>query len=289
VERSTGDDVFTQVAGAWLYAHRSWNTRAAYEADLAWFAAWCRERGTTPLDVTRGDLEEVRDDCEARGDAPATVRRRLAALTSFFAFAQDAGIAHANPAQEVQRPERSEGSRPAPAVLDDGGARALWSAAGELGAKHAALVGLLMFDGVRLGEVLAADAGDVSQPPPTLMLRRRGRSHSIALHASTADVLETYLDGRDRGPLLLGGRPGGEPSRLTRFGADHLLKRASRQAGLVAPVSANTLRRRFVSRAHDAGMSLDEIRACLGHDDPRTTRRLLQEPSTTRSTTTRRE
>jgi site-specific recombinase XerD len=277
------DDVFTGLAGAWLYAHRSWNTRVAYEADLAWFAAWCRAQGTAPLAATQGDVERVRDDCASAGASPATVRRRLAALTSFFDYAHDAGAAGANPAESVERPERPPAGAPATA-LDDVGAGGLLAAAAALGPKHEALVCLLMLDGLKLGEALAADAGDLSAPPPTLTLRRLGRSQTVALHATTAAALDAYLNGRDTGPLLLGGRAK-EPSRLTRFGADHLLKRASARAGLVEPVSANTLRRRFVSSAHRAGATLEEIRACLGHDDPRTTRRLLPEPTAQAATT----
>ena len=276
--RSAADRAFTELAGAWLYAHRSWNTRSAYEADLAWFAQWCRERGTAPLAATRTDVERVRDACESDGASPATVRRRLAALTSFFDYAQDAGATDANPAEGVARPATAPASPTA--HLGDADAGELLGAAAELGPKHAALVGLLMLDGLKLGEALATDAADLSSPPPTLTLRRRGRSQTVELHATTAAALDAYLEGRDEGPLLLGGRAN-EPSRLTRltrFGADHLLKRASARAGLETPVSANTLRRHFVSSAHRAGASLDEIRACLGHDDLRTTRRLLPEP-----------
>src|SRR5437867_4161270 len=77
---------FTALAVAWLATHRSWNTRTAYEADLAWFAAWCAQTGRTPLRVTPADVEGYRADCEAAGSSAATVRRRLAALTSFFDY-----------------------------------------------------------------------------------------------------------------------------------------------------------------------------------------------------------
>src|SRR4051794_34672 len=77
----------TELAGAWLFTHRSWNTRAAYEADLAWFAAWCSRTGRSPLRPTRDDIERCCGDGEEEGVGAASTRRRLAALTSFFDYA----------------------------------------------------------------------------------------------------------------------------------------------------------------------------------------------------------
>jgi site-specific recombinase XerD len=78
------------------------------------------------------------------------------------------------------------------------------------------------------------------------------------------------------GPLFVGpsrGRSGA--TRLTRFGADHLLKQAAASANIQQPVSANVLRRTHVSIAQREGVSLDDIRQTMGHRDVRTTRRYL--------------
>jgi site-specific recombinase XerD len=68
--------------------------------------------------------------------------------------------------------------------------------------------------------------------------------------------------------------------RLTRFGADHLIKQAATSAGIERPVSANVLRRTHVTTAQRAGVPIDDIRHTMGHTDVRTTRRYLQ-PSET--------
>src|SRR5690348_8083051 len=73
---------------AFLDACRSANTRAAYRADLAQLAAWCREGGTVDLlSVDTGDVARYRTACELAGAAPATVARRLSTIASFSAFA----------------------------------------------------------------------------------------------------------------------------------------------------------------------------------------------------------
>ena len=271
---STVEAALTDLAGAWLFAQRSWNTRAAYEADLAWFAAWCARAGRSPLGVTQDDVERFRTESEAAGAAPATTRRRLAALTSFFDYAVTAGEVAENPAEGVARPASERGS--STAELDEDEAQTLLAAADDLGPKSAVLVALLLLDGLKLGEALSATLSDLGASPPSLTVTRQGRRQAIALHATTATAIEVYVAGRSAGPLLLGNSVT-EPARLSRSGAHHILKNASSRAGITKTVSANTLRRSYATTAQAGGASLDEIRASLGHYDRRTTRRLLPE------------
>jgi site-specific recombinase XerD len=93
------------------------------------------------------------------------------------------------------------------------------------------------------------------------------RSRSLAILEQTT---------RTPGPLFVGpsrGRAGS--TRLTRFGAAHLIKQAAAAADIQQPVSANVLRRTHVSNAHRDGVSLDDIRQTMGHRDVRTTRRYV--------------
>jgi site-specific recombinase XerD len=75
--------------------------------------------------------------------------------------------------------------------------------------------------------------------------------------------------------LLLGESPTRQADRLTRFGADFLIKRAGSAAGIDEPMSSNTLRRSFVAQEHAAGTTLRDIRDRVGHRDVRTTMRHL--------------
>src|SRR6478735_1415263 len=107
------DARLTELAEAWLLTHRSWNTRAAYEADLAWFAAWCAQSGRSPLRTAQGDVEHFCADARAQGEGAAVTRRRLAALTSFFDHVVAAGDMTDNPVEEVKRPTNAAVSAPA--------------------------------------------------------------------------------------------------------------------------------------------------------------------------------
>jgi site-specific recombinase XerD len=87
--------------------------------------------------------------------------------------------------------------------------------------------------------------------------------------------------------LFIGPRRGRAGSvRLTRFGADHLIKQAATAAGIERPVSANVLRRTHVTTAQRAGVAIDDIQRTMGHTDVRTTRRYMEPAGTEQPTQT---
>lgn len=259
---------FTELVALFASRQRSRNTRLAYTADVERFAQWCDAEGTEPLAIGPADLDRYRELCQADGTSPATVARRLAALSSFFALAVEEGSVEGSPMADLVRPAAAPS---ATAELDAGQAAALVEAGERLSPKAALLVDLLLLDGLKLGEALAADAGDLADDGILTVARRRGTAQ-IELHGPTMAAAGSYLQGRHDGPLLLGDA---SAARLTRFGADYLLKRASEEAGLEQPVSANVLRRSYVAMAHANGDSIETIRDHMGHQDARTTRRHL--------------
>lgn len=274
------------LVAAWLDSYRSEHTRAAYGADLAAFRAWCAGEGRLPLQASMHDVARYFAACEATGVSGSTLARRMSSLDSFFRFACDSAATRENPAAAVDRPPLAVGSPTA--RLGGAEAAALLRASDRLGPKPAALVRLLMLDGLKLGEVLAADAADYDRGGGELLVTRRGRGAPVALQPPTARRLDRYLGRRRRGPLLTSDTPGRELARLTRFGADYILKRVGSAARLPTTVSANALRRRYVAAAASAGTPVDEIRDRLGRRDSRTVARYLDpEPEARGAPTTR--
>ena len=68
--------------------------------------------------------------------------------------------------------------------------------------------------------------------------------------------------------------------RLTRFGADHLLKKLATTGN---PISANALRRFHITTHHATGADLDTVRTRAGLNDIRTVRRHLRDDADDRS------
>jgi Phage integrase, N-terminal SAM-like domain len=72
------------LVAVWLVSLRSARTRRAYLGDLAAWLAWLGQRGWDPLGVGRVQVDIwVRAHTEA-GAMPATIRRRLSALSSWY-------------------------------------------------------------------------------------------------------------------------------------------------------------------------------------------------------------
>lgn len=243
---------FDDLVRSWLTGLRSDNTRDAYARDLARFHRWCAANGHAPLEVRAAQVRRYSAACDDEGAGRATIKRRLTALSSFFAHAVAEAAVPENPVAGVDRPAAVE-ELPRP-VLDESQSHALFAAAGRHGPKVAALVALLLWDGFKLREALALDVEHVEEiddgrrlgRPLRARVVRRGAAVAVALDDRSAAAIRTYVGDRDGGPLLLGNSPTLEPGlRLSRFGADYLLKRAAQGAGLGGAVSANTLQRTF--------------------------------------------
>lgn len=263
---------------AWLSRYGSENTRGAYASDLRAFLSWFGHE-SSPLDVTPEDITEYRAARGSSGVSEATINRQFTALRAFFATALELGACVANPfGTRLDAVMHSSST----GILGTDDVTRLEAAAAD-DPRTAVLVRLLLVEGMRLAEVLALDHADVSGPRAAKRLRvlRRGESIRVELDRSGSRSMsaleQTTLS---PGPLFLGpsrGRAG--TSRLTRFGADHLLKQAAAAAGIVQAVSANVLRRTHVTNAHRAGVAIDDIRHTMGHLDVRTTLRYLDRRS----------
>jgi integrase/recombinase XerD len=236
--------------GAFLDSCRSPNTTAAYRADLQHFLHWCRIGANAQNErITVEDIASYRAACERQGAATATVARRLSAIASFGTFARAHGDG------EMLPPSRSI-DRPLPNVesttllLTDAQAETLLRAADGLNDRAGALIRLLMLDGLKIGDVVNADANMVEGRPPNVRLTLHApRRRTLSLHADTARAISRYLGHRRTGPLLVSERRGRPPERMTRFGINSIVKQTATAAELEPSVSANTLRRRYVSCA----------------------------------------
>jgi len=260
---------------AWLLSKRSANTRAAYSNDIraffAWFDEFADQLGVDDVfALRRVHLDGYRQYLSEQY-APASVARRLTAISSFFNYAaiEMPGLVPASPMANVARPVVSDESHTASLSLDE--ARRLLDAARAAGSLEHALVGLLLTTGLRITEVIAADTGDLSRERGHHVIgvtRKGGRRAKLPIPDEVAEALRHYLSGR-RGALFVGVRDG---QRLKRQHVDRILARLAATAG-VPKVTPHGLRHTAATVALDGGQSLRAVQQMLGHRDPRTTNR----------------
>ena len=127
---------------------------------------------------------------------------RLSVVRGFASYLHGTDPVHEVPAPDLlpQRPLRAS-----PYLYSDTEIAALIAAAGTLSAPLrratlATLIGLLAVTGMRVGEAIALDRGDVDLAAGRLTVRfgKFGKTRELALHSSTVDALRRYQRLRHR-------------------------------------------------------------------------------------------
>jgi len=251
----------------WLSTQRSPNTRAAYRCDLEAFGTWCAHQGAIPLTADAAALVAFQIARQAAGDSDSTIRRRWSALSSFFDYAVQHELRAMNPAIGGDRPKVVPGDPSPTAQLSAEAVASYRAAAAALDPRLDALVALLVADGLKVAEALALDIEHVSgrRPGATITVRRHGEPKHIVLDRDSARAVRACIGRRRGGPVFVNERSSKfeVPQRLTRFGADHLIRQL-RTDHTTAPVTANALRRFHINARRADGSSLDDVRQGAG-------------------------
>lgn len=154
----------------WLVGYGSANTRAAYTADLAHWLAFLAASTVDPLtQARRVHTHAWLRAQEAEGAATATRARRLAAVSAFYAWliAEDY-TDRANPAAiDSKRKPKVNPYRTTTSGLSKEQAGDLLAAAdaddGPQALRTAAIVAVLLYTGIRVGELVGADVDQLGQ------------------------------------------------------------------------------------------------------------------------------
>ena len=216
---------------------------------------------------------------------------RLSAVRGFATYLHATNPTHEVPGTELlpQRPHRAN-----PYLYSDPDIAALIAATDTLStplrrATFATLIGLLVVTGIRVGEAIALDRGDVELTSGRLTVRfgKFGKTRELALHPSTVEALRRYQRLRDRTApatataaffVSLAG------TRLIYCNVHHAFHRLVRLAGLAARSSAcrpriHDLRHSFAVRSmldayaagEDGQTRLTLLSTWLGHVHPAST------------------
>ncbi|MEU1688253.1 tyrosine-type recombinase/integrase [Micromonospora sp. NPDC005707] len=285
----------TDFTEAWLRNRRlSEHTRDAYRRDVTGWLSWCAGRGLDPLRASFLDVNAYGRELEStpggRGGrplTPATVARRLSALSSWYDFLVKLRALEANPVAAADRP-RVDRDHSATIGLTPDEVDALLAAAdadtGPTAARNRAAIVLLADLGLRVGELVSLDLADLGAERGHRSVRFVGKGGKVrrrALTPGTAYAIDAYLAARAAtegvtvpeltGPLLVTATGG----RLDRHAVFRLVRRLAQAAGIPAwaKLSPHSLRHAFATTARSEGVPLEDVQDAMGHADPRTTRR----------------
>jgi site-specific recombinase XerD len=194
----------------WFNNIKNKSTKRAYENAVRDFISFTGiARPDEFRTVTRAHVIAWRDDLERRaiGSATnqrtpegATIRHRLAALSSLFEYLCDKNAVSHNPVKGVKRPKADSGEGKTPA-LGDHQARELLAAPGETTIKEKrdrAILSTLLFHALRRDELCKLKVKDFNQSRrgvPHLKVSGKGeKTRYLPLHPGSNALIHDYLD-----------------------------------------------------------------------------------------------
>jgi integrase/recombinase XerD len=257
------------------------HTLESYARDLRGLAEFAAGAGRPVDALDRRELEAFVAEQRARGQAPRSVARAVAAVRGYYRFLLlDQRLAH-NPAEDL-RPPRAWPALPKFLSLEEVDQLiAQPDVATPLGLRDRAMIELLYATGMRVSELVSVRPADLRLDEQYLTCLGKGsKERLIPIGEQAADWVRRYArDGRPAlvqrsarkrvaAPRLFVNLRGGP---LSRVGFWKVLKRYGRQAGIRSAISPHVLRHSFATHLLERGADLRAIQMMLGHADLSTT------------------
>lgn len=248
-----------------------------YLRDLRHLLAFLGERGSSgPARVERTTLRQFVFALKDMGQSPATIRRHVSALRTYYGFLLGEGLVTDDPSDRLESPKRG---RKLPSVLSVAEVEALLAAPkleDPLAWRDRALLELGYGAGLRVSEICDLRLEDLLAADQLLRVIGKGnKQRLVPIGRKTLAAVAVYLNsirptldrGRTRGKLILNARGG----PLSRVGAWGVVKKAALGAGIRRNVTPHTLRHSFATHLLEGGADLRAVQEMLGHADLSTT------------------
>jgi integrase/recombinase XerD len=271
----------------WLANIERENTRRAYRNDVSAFMRFVGIRRPEEFrTVTRAHVIAWKKLLQGRQLAPASVRRKLSALSDLFNYLCNANAVSHNPVTGVERPSEGANEGKTPAISDEQ-ANALLNAppsATLKGKRDRAILCLLLFHALRRAELSALAVKDYHERRGVKHLRVHGKGskiRNIPVHPRAIRVLEEYLEAAghesDRaGALFRSVAPNTRrPSKPLSDGSVYrnVVMHYCKRVGIsVEGMGPHALRATSATSALLNGADIAEVQEWLGHASIATTR-----------------
>jgi len=260
-----------------LEAGHSANTVEAYMRDLRRLGEFAVSRGVRdPNRLTRSLLRDFVYLLKDLGLSPASIRRGISAIRTYFGFLVGEGRVSEDPSDRLESPRRG---RTLPDTLTVPEVEALLAAPNldqPLAWRDRALLELAYGAGLRVSELCGLGLTDLLLAENLVRIfGKGGKERLVPIGRSVIGAASVYLHqmrpvldrGKSKNRVLLNAR--GEP--LSRVGAWGVVRRATQRAGITKRVTPHTLRHTFATHLLEGGADLRAVQEMLGHADLSTT------------------
>ena len=252
------------------------NTVESYARDLGRLAAFARDGGRSLASLSRPELEAFVRHLLSEGLSPRSAARAVASTRGFYRFLVREGQIAASPAEDLH------GGRPWPALprylSPDEVDRLIEQpdTTTPLGERDRAMLELMYATGLRVSELVALKAADLSLSGGYLTTTGKGGKQRLVPLGDRAAAAIRYYQQEARPAIARAGSPprlflNGRGGALSRVGFWKILKAYVRKAGLRVDVSPHVLRHSFATHLLERAADLRAIQMMLGHADLSTT------------------
>lgn len=270
---------------SWFANIDNQQTRRAYQNDVEEFMAFAGIADPHAFrQVGRAHILAWRRDLELRALSGATIRRKLAALSSLFESLCEANAIQGNPVDGVKRPKNDnlEGKTPAIGDLQARTLLAAPNASTLQGLRDRAMLATLLYHGLRRAELCALRLIDLQDRRGVRHLQVHGKGNKIRyvpLHPAAASTITAYLEAAGHGaddkvsPLF---RPVSNNARGTRAitpdGVYKVLAKYAKLADIdVEGFGPHALRATAATNALEHNADIAKVQQWLGHANISTT------------------
>jgi integrase/recombinase XerD len=252
-------------------------TNEAYMRDVARLAIFSATKGvSSPAATSSRLLRDYVYHLKDLGLSPASIRRNVSAVRSYFRFMIAEGELVRDPSEKLEAPKRW---RTLPDVLTVDEAEKLLTAPSldePFAFRDRAMLELAYGAGLRVSEWISLGVKDVLMEDHLVRVFGKGsKERLVPIGRKAIGAVAIYLrelrpkleKGQGKGILFLNAR--GEP--LSRMGAWKILRKYVDAAGITKTVSPHTLRHSFATHLLEGGADLRAVQEMLGHADISTT------------------
>ena len=232
-------------------------------------AAFLKLSAATTSDVRRFVMELM----GPRKYTATSVRRKIAALRSFYSLQKREGRRPDNPAQDVPPPKAA---KRLPQVMSEAEVNTLLRTriAGKddtLRLRNAAIMELLYASGIRRAELVGLNLADIDTERRMMRVLGKGnKQRMVFMNEAAAIAIRAYLGMRPRSndeALFLSNRK----TRLSHRQAWVIFREFAQLSGLTKHVTPHVMRHSFATHLLENGADIMTIKELLGHESLSTT------------------
>ena len=246
-------------------------TIEAYQQDLDDFVRFLRPRGAVgPESVTRAAVTLYLVTLRRRGRAPATVKRRAAAIRSFYHYLLREQLISSDPTLDLGAPKLPRRLPKTLSVEEIDRLLTSPDSSRPEGLRDRAMLELMYSSGLRVSELVGLNLGDVDLGAELVRCIGKGdKERFVPVGAKAVSALLSYqrsgrpaLARRRVTQALFLSRRG---RRLTRQGCWKLFKQYAKKARIIRPLTPHVLRHSFATHLLEGGADLRAVQEMLGH------------------------